>query len=222
MDKILLYGIPRSGNTLIAQVLRILFHDYMLITSHNWLSPRDLLLKHGIKDHNILPIIIPVRDFRYSLISSWRVNLSANNQIDEFEKRQMTLDEVRRFTRRLKKGINRNLKYEKRYRNQILWLRYEEFSKDFDYLFENLESFFNQDFSEDQKKLVLGECNIDKNIGRQKLQPNFSKYDAKYYIHGHHINTSKQKHWTEYVEPKHQNHVLRALSTGLKHWNYLD
>ena len=103
-------------------------------------------------------IIVTYRDFRDVMVSQWRVahskgskpyqevkaaDITASNKSDIQEYKQMSKDEVYKWAAKALKQVQVLDRYREIERDKVLWMRYESFFNNFDYIFDKFSTFFN-------------------------------------------------------------------------------
>ena len=117
--------------------------------------------------------------------------------------------------------MNLNLKEWSNKRN-ILWLKYEDFFNNFDYIFTQLEDFFDIKISDEQRNHIISNYSLSTNKKRSKNFQNFSQYDVKSQIHGNHITSNGQiNKWNEIIPRNLHKLTNQLLWTHLKRWDYI-
>ena len=206
---------PRTGGTFIWQVLIRIFPSKKICTSHQW------------KKADNRPVLITYRDFRDVVASWWRIRWGKYNLLGELinapTKKQLegAIDGIQKII--LHFNASRN--YYKN-RENILWLRYEDFFRNYKYLFGTFEKFFNITISKELKEKIIQETNIRTNRKIQKSIPiinkecEFSNYDLTTKIHSHHIYTGEIGSWERIIPKEYHNYLNEKLKKDLKEWDY--
>ena len=81
-----LYGVPRSGSTLVYRVLNLIFPDKNIFTAHHW--------KETDK-----PLIVTYRDFRDIAVSYWRTSFGRYDKNRNLRNKITVEQEVRDISR---------------------------------------------------------------------------------------------------------------------------
>lgn len=200
------YGIPRSGSTLIYQVLCQLFPDRSVIKAHHYLYAEKLT-----------QVVMCRRDLRDVMISQWRVaqDLAGKRFVEKqvgavvVERgpknttlRPMTDDEVRfgaqEIVRQIEGPYRRYLDVEP---GSVLKVGYEDFFENFPYLFSKFEQFFGIDIDPDTRARVEQACNLKANRARASQLKGFTEFDPKTQIHGGHIHSGEIGFWKGFLTP---------------------
>lgn len=235
-DKPKLFGVPRSGGTLVYNVVNYLYDNEISAQSHGY-------FKTDAKT------IVVYRDFRDSCASKWRAMEGGFDEMDELKK--MTKADVKRCTR----GFNKLVKHLDKFKNEadnnpnreILFLRYEDFfdsqigDVDFEYLLKQLSDFLDIKISAKQTKEIIKEFSFD---GQKKESKKYSNFHEGWeegsegwkrikeeglleemqnrLIHGHHLFTGKKESWKLLVPDDCHDLLTERLSGALARWGYID
>ncbi|MHA1342891.1 MAG: sulfotransferase domain-containing protein [Promethearchaeota archaeon] len=211
--KLLIAWSPRSGGTFVWQVLVRIFK--IGVASRHRFEKTDL------------PVVMVYRDFRDVVASHWRIRFGKYdskgvliNKHTECEiKRAIQIVKSNLFTLRQYKTY-----YEKR--KNVLWLRYEDFFNNYDYLFKEFENFFKIKISKELREKIKEETNREINIkiGNQlehkKGTAEFDNWDRSSKIHKRHVYTKKIGEWEDIVPKKYHTLLNDGLKEELKEWGY--
>jgi len=130
MIKVYQYALPRSGSTLIMQVLRKIF------------SVEEVNYSHGFREVDG-KLVVTYRDFRDVMVSHWRIRWGKLENGKIVNNPSPLEIECELGTVRNNLGILN--KYKEHYgldNKDVLWLRYEDFYNDYDYIFEKIRKVF--------------------------------------------------------------------------------
>jgi len=244
-----IYSIPRSGGTLVYNVLNHIFDGLVKPHDHDYFETESF----------DTPVICVYRDFRDSLVSQYRV---MTDHID-WAPDQMPGASVINNAKSQKKSIE-NLYMFLHYglqhpKKKIMFLRYEDFfdsdvgDVDFEFLFDVFEKFFglcepqgmyDKFITEEKKQYIKKEFCFS---SQKKFASNFKNFDEgfdpertgfermkelensgllaelhKRQIHGNHLNTGRKNTWKEKVPVEYHEHLNKILHRELKDWGYLD
>lgn len=202
-----LYGLPRSGGTFIYNILNYLFNGCIQSQSHHY----NLIDSKTIATY---------RDFRDCAVSWWRVEMGRFDEVDKMKK--ASFNDVEKYLDLTKRSISSHLnKYKKKYPpHQILYMQYEKFYNNFDYIFEKFENFLELKISEKDRIIVKREFNLKSNKKRARKFKDFSTWREKYHIHGHHIFTGEVGTWKKIINLNDHNAITEYLYNELKEWGY--
>lgn len=202
-----LYGFPRSGGTFIWNIINYLFGGRVHHQSHHYRLTNS-------------KVIATYRDFRDCAISWWRVHEGKFDEIDKIKK--ANFNDVEKYLDLTKRSINNHLyEYRKNYNShQILYMQYEKFYNNFEYIFENISNFLELIISEEDRTIIKEEFSLKRNKKRAKEFKDFSMFSGKYHIHGHHIFTGEVGTWKKIVNLNDHDTITEYLYNELKEWGY--
>lgn len=222
MNNILLYAIPRSGSTLTRQVLKIIFPDKNIKFTHSYLCKLQIIKKLRTLNFTSFPIVGTIRDFRDVFVSRWGIMLSGSGDMGRFYSNPiMSKDEIKTVSSMVLEDIKIANKYKKKYKKQMLWLRYEKFYNNFGYFIEQFQQYFNVNINQNLVNIVKNECNLEVNKKRASKMKNFSEWDKESEIHGDHIVNGKVNKWRNYILKEDIELVNNIFSDELINWDYL-
>lgn len=216
--KILQYAVPRSGSTLIYQILLQLFDEKDIKYSHDFFEMKDRYL------------IMTRRDFRDLLVSHWRI---WNGKFDD--NRQLinipTYDEIKGEINTIKHKIQVMEEYDKFYKgyNKTLIFNYEEFYGNYKFIFEKLESFLGIKISKEKRKDIIKKTCLKTKIKQQSemkiihTERIFDNWEDNKDIHVNHIHPSiepKPGYWKKVIPKELHSMVNYGLEDELKKWGY--
>ncbi len=209
------YGVPRSGSTLVRRVLHMLFAGENIPSDHSWVKTTK-------------PLVVTYRDFRDIAVSYWRTSWgkydeygNLTNKIDT----QYFLRQCAHISYSLANTLNECKIYYSG-KGNVLYLQYEKFYNNYEYLFGQLEKFFNIEITKELKEQIIKNTNIDyhRKIAENVkiLNPNdfFASFDQQTGIHPHHIHTGKVGTWKELVIPQYHKFFTMLLRNDLQEWGY--
>ncbi len=209
------YWMPRSGGTFVWQVLSRIFTSVATTHGQEWLTTTK-------------PLIIVYRDFRDVALSHWRI-VNAQYDDDGNITNTPTRKELDTAIKRTKTNskILYHYKIENNNNPNVLWLSYEKFFNNYDYLFKQIEEFFDIKIPEENKKIIKEETTIKKNKEIAKNVPldgdkedEFDNYDISSKIHVKHIYTGQPNGWMNIV-PKELHQYMNDVFSGLlEDWGY--
>ena len=237
----IVFGVPRSGSTLIRNILNTIFDGRVNVQRHNYFD---------FEENDM--IIASYRDFRDCTISKWRMNTGgfdteknlvkvgwsknkvySKNENDSFRIKGNTVSGCANALKRRVDALNR---FDKLYKNQdrgsstptemktnrnIYFARYEQFHDNFGLLFNHLEQFLQIVIKKDLKDFIQNTWNRTriKRVYSDSIEA-FSGYDKDTEIHGHHIYKGKVGTWKEILQKDHHSSMNAAWKEELKHWGY--
>ena len=224
---ILQFGPPRSGTTMVSQTLRVIFNECIdLVIFKDYPRPPKIIAQkthtfERLKGDGSPPISIvgAYRDFRDAMVSKWRANLSrANKYSSDALNRQMTETEIYRFFSVIESVQEANMM--RQCYPKMLWLKYEKFYQDIDYLIDKLCFFYKIEVSSELREIVNNSVNIDINRKRAAKMNTFSEFDNISGIHGHHIFKGKVGGWKDCVPVNFHELVNNFFKDSLISWGY--
>lgn len=178
---IIQFGPPRSGTTLIYNILKDIFLDRFVETRHyyrdkdkkfptvvTYRNPLDSILSHIMiaKRHKI-------RNFNTESLKKNIHNSLIDTAIKTFEGN----------------GINDIVKLKNN--NNVLMLKYEKFFNNFEYIYQKLEIFFNKEIDINTRNVIKKTYGIDSVDKITKQYKSYSEIDSNTLFHGDHININK-------------------------------
>lgn len=206
-SNIIQFSAPRTGSTLLFQVLSDLFPSSAISKAHEW---------HP--DYKNKIVIGTFRDPRAVAISYWRVNKNIDSP-----KKKISKAEISKFSKIINNQIESMQPYIQNTINHemMLFLKYELFYNDFDYLFQQLESFFNKTFESSLKERIKEQRSVLSNKNIASGFKNFRQYDKKSLIHGKHIyKNGESGSWKDFIKSENLEFFEKSLDYGLKTLGY--
>jgi|GEM_PF-2434217 len=196
--EVVCYGIPRSGSTLV----------YQLISG--------IYLQGVAKTHRYCPhrvkTTVSFRDFRDVVVSLWRRSNPA--RLDQ----GMTDDDVEKFTATCRQRIEELDRYFER--GSICPLRYEEFAPKPALVFSALERAFGVAVAPDKAAQLIAESSIEKNAAIAEKLGNFKSIDPASQIHGNHIYRGEIGGWRQFVAGGAAERLEDLLREPLHRYGY--
>ena len=163
----------RSGSTLIYNILKELFPDYKINKTHNYSKNwKDNLL--GI------PIVCTYRDPLDIICSS----IKRNDQLATREVIEEHIKELKQY------GFDDFIKLEEKYKNKLN-LKYENFYNNFNFIFEELEEFFNIQIPIELRSKIESKLSIQKVKEKISKFKSFKDFDKNTHWHGKHISDNE-------------------------------
>lgn len=188
----------RSGSTLVYNILKELFNS--VSKQHNY----------GFTQNE--KVVVTIRHPYNSIISSI---LRLNEEINDETLKKHTEDY-------LKNGGKDVLDLDENQQN-ICLLKYENFNKNYDYIFSELENKFLISIDTEVKNKINTNLSIENVIKLSQSFNDFSEYDINTHIHGNHI--SKNRGNTNFNSILTENQISKleeniTLNKILKKFNY--
>jgi len=202
-----LYGVVRSGSTLVHNVLEMIYGE-KIIKAHSF-----------FEDAGDAKIVLTYRDFRDSAASEWRV-FEAN--FDELEDlKQVDFEGIKKHLLRKKYSVEDMRKFKRAYdANQLLFLKYEEFHGNLDFLIDSLENFLDISVVKRKREAIKIETDIQTRKKQSKKLETFSNYDRDTYLHGKHILSGEVGTWRRIVKKRDWEKINKYLEEELLEWGY--
>jgi hypothetical protein len=206
MSDIIQFSVPRSGSTLVTQILRDLFADKHVVKTHNFIN------SPGSK------IVVTIRDFRDCLASNWRV-LNDIPFSDLENGRVATKSELLFETERTKEFLCSLNSMNEHYQSEFLLLKYEDFVNNYGFIFDQISDYFAADISIATREVLTAKYSMHKNKARADQFTTFGKWEESG-IHGLHVYKGEVGTWRHLI-PKELHGILNSeLAHDLKIWGY--
>ena len=196
--EVVCYGIPRSGSTLVYQLISGIY-------------PQGVAKTHRYCPHRV-KTTVSFRDFRDVVVSLWRRSNPA--ALD----RRMTREEVEKFTGTCRLRIEELDRYFER--GGICPLRYEEFAPNPALVFSALESAFGVAVTPEKAAELIAESSIEKNAAIAEKLGSFKTIDLGSQIHGNHIYRGEIGGWRQFVDGGAAEHLEELLREPLRRYGY--
>lgn len=207
--KLYQFGTGRSGTTLITQCLKSLGISVEAV--HGFVTTFD----NGV--------VGSYRDFRDIIVSRWRICLSENSNYNERCNEQMTQQEFEKeciySESPFLEQIETANKMKKTYPD-MLWLKYEEFYNDFDYIFDQLDTHYSMNITKVEKKYIREHSTMKANRKIADLFENFRQLDGVSGIHGHHIYKGEIGGWKKIIPEDCWDFMYEVIGKDLINWGY--
>lgn len=207
MNKIIQFGIPRTGSTLLYRVLKAIFND----VEKCHLSQ---VLPYLGKDYDI---IVSIRHPIDSFISYIRVTEFPDKVNNIIINRNLIDKYITYYTSEHEQLMN----IIKNYNNQLLILKYEKFYNNFNYIFNNLKSHLHIIISEEKEDEIKNTCSIIASKEIQSKLQTFKKYDKSSHIHGNHILNPKPLQSSSMISEENKKYLEKSFDKYIKYWSEL-
>jgi len=192
------YGIPRSGSTLIYQLVSAIY-------------PKGVAKTHRYCPHRV-KTTVSFRDFRDVAVSLWR--RSNPTKVD----RQMTVEEVEKFGGTCRERIEELDRYFER--GGICPLRYEDFAPNASLVFSALEKSFGITVAPEKASQLIAEFSLEKNAAIAEKLGSFKQIDPASQIHGNHIFRGEVGGWRQFVTGGAAERLEEMLAEPLGRYGY--
>lgn len=211
-ENLSVYNPARCGGTFILQVLSCIFYP-------------EVRFLHAEKAHKTDDtLVIPYRDWRDKFGSHWRTDCQIRKELSPERKFEAIMKHVKDDIRVLDE-------YKKMKDVKILWLRYENFYNNYDWLFKKIESFFNIKIPQPMREYTIKETNVNINKKRadkfKEENPDWdfnthdNRFGSKMHIdHIDPINKGKPGSWKNIIPREYHKSLEERLHANLKQWGY--
>ncbi|MHA1345004.1 MAG: hypothetical protein ACTSO3_01255 [Candidatus Heimdallarchaeaceae archaeon] len=193
-------GIPRSGSTLIWQILQSIFPRQKIIKTH----PYDW-------DADGSWVFASIRDPRDIAASLLRVRLSR-----EGKKRNLEGKDIRQELKRMELNFE---KLRKLIIGPHVILRYEEFYQNYDIIYDSICKTFNITIPTKIRLQLNSKFSLKNNKGRADNLKNFYDVD-EWHVHGDHIGHIHPGYWKEFIPSWGMHYINKVCLPICKEWNY--
>ncbi len=197
--KIIQFSPPRTGSTLVFNVLREIFPKRRIDKSHNY-EPK----------FEKYPVVVTYRHPLDAMASSIQrygrtpTDEEIEKQIKEFE--ENSLWDILSI----------------RHHSNVLMLKYEEFYEDYDYIFDHLERFFGMTISAEKRRDITGKYNIEAVDKQVREYGDFQTYDTVTQLHGRHISAYKGgvNYYQDFFSPAQIDYLKKVYAKLLVEFGY--
>jgi Sulfotransferase domain len=193
------YGIPRSGSTLVYQLISGIF-------------PQGVVKTHRYCPQQV-KTAVSFRDFRDVVVSLWRRSDPQNIS------RRMTAAEVEKFAALCHdrvKDLNRYFD-----RGGICPLRYEEFAANPALVFAAIKKTFGIVVAAEKIAELVGHYSFERNRERSRRLGRFKSIDPASQLHGNHMYRGEIGGWREFVTDSGAERLELLLQAPLQRYGYL-
>lgn len=198
--KIVQYSLPRTGSTLIWNILKLYSENPLKVHSKSE-------LEHPLKKYRFIVSMRNPLDITCSIISV--LNLSFNEH-----GLNQAINKI--------KSHNFNHLIEILENQDSLCLKYEEFYNNYDFAFENIDCFLNQKISNEKKIHFKNEFSLSKVRKISQSQKSFGQYDSVTKIHGNHLSKMNGKidSYQDYLSEEMICFLRSELKEYIQYFNY--
>jgi len=193
------YGIPRSGSTLVFQLI-------------SWIYPEGVAKTHRYCPHHV-KTAVSFRDFRDVVVSLWRRSDPANVN------RQMNQADVEKFANLCRDRVKELDRYFDR--GDICPLRYEDFATKPAIVFEAVKKAFDIIVSPEKIAELVNQYSLERNREVSQRLRGFKQIDAGSQIHGNHIFRGEIGGWRQFVKDRDAERLELLLQEPLCRYGYL-
>jgi hypothetical protein len=198
--ELICYGIPRSGSTLVYQLISGVYPQGVVKT-HRYCSQR-------------VKTTASYRDFRDVVVSLWRRSKSGKAH------QQMTDAEVEKYATLCQARVKELDRYLER--GGICLLRYEDFVDNPAFIFKAVEKTFGIIVDPQKVEELVREHSLEKNREVARRLRGFKEVDSATQIHGDHIYQAEVGGWRKFVRDRTAERLELLLRAPLTRYGYLD
>jgi len=199
MPRIVTCGIPRSGSTVVWQILRDLVPDQAVPKLHGTYTAQNGEL-----------VVLTVRSPHDIAASLYRVRLSRGGVgVDGPAGLEIVLNDTRAHFRSLGEMVGQ----------PHVLLRYEEFYCDFDVIFDAIAGALGIEIGPEVRADIGGRYTLERNRERAAKFADFNEFDADG-IHGDHIGPVLPGSWMDTVPAWGWDQVEMVCDPIAKEWDY--
>jgi len=201
MQDIVMCGIPRSGSTLVWQILKGVFPNMNIPKTHpiEWEADGSMIVASVREPHDVAASLLRVRLSR------------------EYGPRKVLDDDIVTVVRRTIMSFEQL--EEMLVGPHAPVLRYEEFYNNHSVIFKMIEETFGVIVPENIRHTISGKFSIEENRKRASVLESFNQVD-QYQVHGDHIGQVVPGYWKEYIPEKYLEWVDDSLKEIVVRWNY--
>jgi hypothetical protein len=193
------YGIPRSGSTLVYQLISGIY-------------PEGVVKTHRYCPHRV-KTAVSFRDFRDVVVSLWRRSDPVN--VD----RQMNQADIEKFAGLCQDRVKELNRYFDR--GGICPLRYEDFATKPATVFDAVEKTFGIAVSPEKVTELVNQYSLERNREVSERLRGFKQVDAGSQIHGNHIYRGEIGGWRQFVKDRDAERLELLLQEPLRRYGYL-
>ena len=193
------YGIPRSGSTLVYQLISGIY-------------PAGVAKTHRYCHHRV-KTAVSFRDFRDVVVSLWRRSnpAKADGQMNEAE-----IEKFAGLCQDRVKDLNRYFD-----RGDICSLRYEDFATKPATVFKAVEKTFGIAVSPEKIAELVNQYSLERNREVSERLSSFKQIDPESQIHGNHIYRGEIGGWRHFVSDRDAGRLELLLQEPLLRYGYL-
>jgi hypothetical protein len=193
------YGIPRSGSTLVYQLISGIY-------------PEGVAKTHRYCPHHV-KTAVSFRDFRDVVVSLWRRSNPVNAN------RQMKPVDIEKFANLCQDRVEDLNRYFDR--GDICALRYEDFATKPAIVFEAVEKTFGIRVSPEKIAELVNQYSLERNREVSQRLRGFKQIDAGSQIHGNHIFRGEIGGWRQFVRDRDADRLESLLDEPLRRYGYV-
>lgn len=194
-------GIPRSGSTLIWQILQALFPNDFVVKTHPdiWMNDGSFLIASIRSPHDVVASLLRVR------LSREGRNKICSEDVDAVIKRMIiSFDRLKE----LLKGPH-------------ILFRYEQFYNNHSIIYNVIENIYSIKINNNMRERINDQFNWKSNKKRADKLNNFNEI-GEAQIHGDHIGHVHPGYWCEYLPDWCLDNVRKICNEIGRQWGYED
>jgi len=201
MQDIVMCGIPRSGSTVVWQILDSVFPKMNIPKTHpiDWEPDGSMVIASVREPHDVAASLLRVRMSRYR------------------DEREVVDDDIVTVVRRTIMSFN--LLEEMLVGPHAPILRYEEFYNDHSPIYKMIEDTFGIITPPNIQHRISGKFSVEQNKKRADVLESFNEVD-RYQVHGDHIGQVVPGYWKEYIPGRYLEWVCDNLDEIGVRWEY--
>lgn len=207
MANVLQYSMPRTGSTLIRRILYSVFPDLEQPSQH------PPFKQYCHED----TLVISCRHPLDVLLSLIRVDGSGC----PYEMGRLANGTIKNYLTNLELQYDYYFKDLKKHRGNKLKLKYEKFWNNYDYVFDNFETFFGIKIDKHKRNSIAEECGIENSKKIQAKLKNFDCVDNKTKIHGNHIVTPEPFGYRKVLTGDQIDLLKHKLHDPIQEWKQI-
>ncbi|MBK1790518.1 hypothetical protein [Persicirhabdus sediminis] len=197
--RVIQYSPPRSGSTLVYNILREIFPQKQIIKTH----------------------ALERRFERDQIVSTYRNPLDAISSSINRYKLEATDDVIEQQIQEFKENGLYDI-FKVIDSPKTLLLKYEDFYDNFDYIYANLESHFNITLNQELKDSISSKLSIPSVKKMTAKMNDFSEFDPENHFHGNHISEFNGQigRYNQVLNKQQAEHIRTELADYMKHFGY--
>lgn len=207
MGNIIQYGLGRTGSTLIYRILKEIVGDVQK-------AHPPFTNKYGESK-----LIVSVRHPIDSFLSYVRVNEFPSSETDVIK---ISAQHINNHLPIRLRQENELITLYNTHKDKALFLKYEFFLDDFDFIFDKLENYLQVKLDSAKRQMIYKKCNLLSAKKIQKGLKSFAEYDKLSQIHGNHIVSPHLHECYQYVEnPETITELEKIFTESIAQWRTL-
>jgi predicted O-linked N-acetylglucosamine transferase (SPINDLY family) len=210
--QIIQWSPPRTGSTLVWQILDALFEDPEY-QENKWLKPNIVKKTHALQHESLndptCVFITTIRNPIDSMVSYMIV-----------KKEPFTKESILKHIDMYKSNFNLIPLVQKTQHHTIL--RYEEFYDNYSIIFDAVEQLFSIKIDQSIRDTISTRFSRKRNKEIADGLSGFEVWEKDSFIHGDHINSDSLSYWKTRVPGEYHDMIVSGFLTHLNKWGYRD